>query len=70
MVSASFMRGLYSNGNEVENVPHLTLRSSITYKRKLTKAKVQWNLVGINLLMQQTQPTHLTYNGEFHSTTC
>ena len=60
MVSASFMRGLYSNGNEVENVPHLTLRSSITYKRKLTKAQVQWNLVG----SQFTDATNSAYTSD------
>ena len=60
MVSASLMRGLYSNGNEVENVPNLTLRSSITYKRKLTKAQIQWNLVD----GQFTDATNSTYTSD------
>jgi len=41
-------------------VPNLTLRSSITYKRKLTKAQIQWNLVD----GQFTDATNSTYTSD------
>ena len=57
MVSASIMRGRYSNGKEVENVPNVTVRSSLTYKSSKTKAQIQWNLVG----SQYSDATNSTY---------
>lgn len=57
LVSASAMRGRYTNGKEVENVPNLTFRMSTTYTSERTCLQAQWNLVG----SQFTDATNSTY---------